>query len=120
MSYEELLYDLKNLTIKDKEPIVNIIRGNFWASYFNGNWVPCNNTENIFYFEYKKVLDLIIDYLDDERIVEWIFVYGDTAYIGVWNEAVYKAKQHILTNYSLRSLQHVVDGYYIRIKAVYP
>jgi hypothetical protein len=119
MSYEELLYDLKNLSIRDKEPIITIIRGIFWASYFNGNWIPCNNTENIFYFEYKKVLDLIIDYLDDERIIEWIFIYGDTTYIGVWNEAVFKSKQEILTKQTLRSLQHVVDGYYIRIKAVY-
>lgn len=119
MSYEELLDDLKNLSIRDKEPIITIIRGIFWVSYFNGNWIPCNSTENIFYFEYKKALDLIIDYLDDERIVEWVFIYGDTTYIGVWNEAVFKAKQEILSNQSLRHLQHVVDGYYIRIKAVY-
>ncbi len=120
MSYEELVESLNMLTIRDKEPVITIIRGLFWASYFNGNWVPCNNTENIFYFEYKKGLDLIIDYLDDERIVEWIFIYGDTTYIGVWNEAVFKAKQEILSKHHLRPLQHVVDGYFIRIKAVYP
>jgi hypothetical protein len=119
MSYEELVEDLKKLTIKNREPEITIIKGLFWASYFNGNWVPCNITENVFYFEYKKALDLIIDYLDDERIVEWIFIYGDTAYIGVWNEAVYKAKQELVSNHSLRQLLHVVDGYFIRIKAVY-
>ena len=120
MSYEELVEDLKKLTIKNREPIITIIKGEFWANYFNGNWVPCNVKENIFYFEYKKALDLIIDYLDDERIVEWIFIYGDTDYIGIWNEAVYKAKQELLSNNSLRHLQQVVDGYFIRIKAVYP
>ena len=120
MSYEELLYDLKNLTIRDKEPVITIIRGNFWVSYFNGNWVPCNREENIFYFEYKKVIDLIIEYLDDERIVEWIFMYGDTTYIGIWNEAVYKAKQEILSKQYFKHLQHIADGLFIKIKAVYP
>lgn len=119
MSYEELIDDIKNLTIKDKEPTITIIRGHYWASNFNGNWIPCNNTETIFYFEYKIVIDMILDYLDDERIIEWIFIYGDTTYIGEWNNAVAKAKQEILSKQLFRHLQNVADGLFIRIKVSY-
>jgi hypothetical protein len=119
MTYEDLIDDLKNLNIREKEPEIEIIRGSFWACNFNGNWIPCNNTENIFYFEYKIVIDLILEYLDDERIIEWIFTYGDTAYIGLWNEAVFKAKQEILSKQLFKHLQNVADGLFIRMKVIY-
>ena len=111
MSYEELIDDIKKLSLRDKEPEITIIRGVFWASYINGNWIPCDKTEKIFYFQYKKVLDLIIDYLDDERIIEWVFIYGDTTYIGLWNEAVFKAKQEIDSlNKQIDSLKTIISN----------
>ena len=126
MSYEEFINEFNSLTIRDKDPILTIIKGKYFISNFNGNWLPCyyketDNNEMIIYnvfFEYKIILDLIIDYLDNENIIEGI--YEDINCVGYWNDAVYKAKQEIYQDQKLKVFKNIIDGFFVKIKAVYP